>query len=351
MSKAPHILLIRADASPRMGTGHVMRCLALAQWAARAGIETRIIGRFGVPWVAERLRKEGISFTALDGEAAAAENPDALLMQLGRAAPDAWAVLDGYHFGLDCQKAVREAGFKLLLIDDYAHLPEYSCDILLNQNTEAERIPYVGDIGKKLLGPGYAMLRPEFAAARKRAEERTVPDHAGKLLLSLGGGDFSGHLERIAASLTLPELAGCVLRVIAGAMRHELIRELLHDCPATVEILTQVDDMPSLLLDTDLCITAGGSTCWELCCLGVPFLAVQTAENQRHVISGLLRLEIAPLLSMDRLGKCLRSRKSRESSRVRGFSLVDGLGASKIMAALLCAASGVGDAGRTRSRG
>ena len=158
-------LLIRADAAPAMGTGHVMRCLALAQAAKVRGIPVRLVGRVNVRWVRERLRTEGVAFTALEGEVPEKEAPEDLFGQpsdnfsneVEGVTP--WVVLDGYHFGLDCQKAVRAAGYKLLVIDDYCHLPEYSCDILLNQNIGAEKFAYTGDIGAKLLGPEFALLR------------------------------------------------------------------------------------------------------------------------------------------------------------------------------------------------
>ncbi len=327
------MLLIRADASPRMGTGHVMRCLALARWAAGKGVPTRLVGRVSVPWVAARLRTEGVAFTPLAGDIPALEAPAALLEQLGPAEPGAWVALDGYHFGLDCQKTLREAGFRLLVIDDYAHLPEYSCDILLNQNLDAEKLPYAGDIGRRLFGPTYALLQPEFAEARNRAEARQFPVLPQRLLLSLGGGDFSECLRRMAPCFMLPELEGRVLRVVAGAMPEESIREGLARCPAEVEILRRVDDMPALLLDTDLCVTAGGSTCWELCCLGVPFLTVEVAVNQWGIVAELATRGLAQRLSEKKFHFCLQG--GATSCRPNLFALVDGAGVDKV----LCTAS------------
>ena len=282
--------IIRADASPQMGTGHVMRCFALAQAAQDMGLTVHLMGRVNVPWVLEKLRSENIPFTRLEGEVPKEESPEAFLALIRESGlhPD-WIVTDGYHFTLPCQKAVREAGYKLLVIDDYNHLPEYSCDILLNQNLGAEDFAYSGDIGTKLLGPKYALLRREFVQARQRAEQRQFPAKPEKLLLTLGGGDFSSFLPSIADALTLPELTGCTLRVIQGGMREEDIRRSLAKCPATLEILGRVDDMPALLLDTDLCITAGGSTCWELCAMGVPFLVLAIAENQKNVCGSLCK--------------------------------------------------------------
>jgi UDP-2,4-diacetamido-2,4,6-trideoxy-beta-L-altropyranose hydrolase len=324
--------IIRADATPYIGTGHLMRCLALAQWARRENFSVRFISRVSVPWVVEKLRHEGIALTQLEGDVPTAEAPDSLLAQLGTATSGTWVVLDGYHFGPDCQKAVRAAGYKLLVVDDYAHLPEYHCDILLNQNIGAKEFVYKGDVGQKLLGPRYALLRPEFLAARAKAEERRFPEKPRNILLTLGGGDFSEHLARIASDFSIPELAACILHVIAGVVPQERIRELLRNCPAKVEILSQVDDMPALLLDADLCITGGGSTCWELCCLGVPFLTVKVAENQRGVVAGLSKLGVGEPFTGEWFRLFLQTAVLRREAGFIGRTVVTGEGVKLTLA-------------------
>ncbi len=280
-------LIIRSDASPTIGTGHVMRCLALAQWAKKLGIACTLMGRIQVPWVEERLAKESIDFFPLLGEIPKQENHEELMQSLAAAPQNSWVVLDGYHFTLECQKAVQAAGHKLLVIDDYAHLPEYSCDILLNQNINAEKLKYNGNIGQQLLGLEYVLLRQEFIEAREKAKNRTYSKTPQNILLTLGGGDFSKHLYEIAPYFTIPEMQGKTLCIIKGAMQKESILNTLQSCPAKIDILENVHNMPDLLLNTDLCISAGGSTCWELCCLGVPFLTVEIAENQHDIVVGL----------------------------------------------------------------
>jgi UDP-2,4-diacetamido-2,4,6-trideoxy-beta-L-altropyranose hydrolase len=311
-----------------------MRCLALAQAAKAAGMEPHIAGRVSVPWVRERLQQETIPFTEFSGAVPAQETPEDLLAQLfGSKA--GWVVLDGYHFGLDCHMAVREAGYKLLVIDDYNHLPEYSCDILLNQNVGAEALAYDGDLGTKLLGPRYALLRQEFVATREQAMHRVLPQTPQHILVTLGGGDFSTYLEKIAPIFTAPQLVACTLRVIAGAMPEARIRNLLQHCPAKLEILHRVDNMPELFLQADLCITAGGSTCWELCCLGVPFLTVEVAENQHNVVQGLAQDGIAEIFATENFSTLLRDGKAYQTycARVQQ-SRVDGKGAMQVLEAL-----------------
>jgi UDP-2,4-diacetamido-2,4,6-trideoxy-beta-L-altropyranose hydrolase len=306
-----------------------MRCIALTQAAISQKMAVIMVCRVNVQWVRERLARESIPHVLLTDMVPQQENADDILARLssiGITHGD-WVVIDGYHFGLACQKAVRSAGYKLLVIDDYAHLPEYSCDVLLNQNIGAEELVYKGDIGRKLLGPEYALLRPEFLAARNRAEERPFPENAQNILLTLGGGDFSKHLARIAPDFSIPELAGRTLRVIAGAIPPERIRALLRDCSANVEILDQVDDMPALLLDTDLCVTAGGSTCWELCCAGTPFMVLELAENQRHVADSLIEQGLAFPFSAKFFRNLMSSAVARLELGRKGQTLVTGKGA------------------------
>lgn len=314
-------VLLRADATPSIGTGHVMRCMALALAARELGADASLCGRVTVPWVARRLESEAIPFLPLHDPLPEREDADALLEIVGKNRPDS-VVLDGYHFGTECQRAVKSAVDALMVIDDCNHLAEYCADFLLNQNLGAENLPYRGDIGEKLLGPGYALLRPEFRKAREPAEKRVFPETPRNVLLTLGGGDFGAHLDRIAPGLNMPELEGKTVRVVAGGTPDDRIGKALAECPASVEILRRVDDMPGLLLDTDLCVTAGGSTCWELCCLGVPFLVVETAANQREPIREIVRSNASVPFSPAAFRDMLSRSALRRAMRKRIMSLV-----------------------------
>ena len=319
------VLLIRADAAPRMGTGHVMRCLALAQAALDEGLDVRMLCRANVGWLRERLEKERIPLHVLPDAPPAAEDPKALLRQLRQGGV---------------------AGQRRLDIDDYAHLPAYQCHVLLNQNPGAETLEYGGSIGRRLLGPKYALLRREFAAARESAVPRVPPAQPENILVTLGGGDFSDALGGIGAHMTGSELAGRTIRVIQGAMDAERVRTAFAKCPARLEILPRVDDMAALLLDTDLCITAGGSTCWELCCLGVPFLTVEVAENQREICAWLEKNGIAPRVSAVAVRERLSGGNTAPDSVVQG--LVDGIGALRVVRCMQNAQAVSGSGPRAR---
>lgn len=326
-------LLILADALPKMGSGHIMRCRALAAAARKAGMPVALGGHCGIDWLRPLLRQE--NSLLLDGSPPAEENPHTLLARLEQMARNfslpltrCAVVLDGYHFTQPCQSAVRKAACALLVVDDYCHLPRYDCDILLNQNPCAEDYIYSGEIGKKLLGLRYTLIRQEF--------QTNFPGtrHAGNILLSLGGGNFSSFLAALVPLLSIPQMSGKTLRVIAGSMPQEVIRKNLGGLSARLEILPRVDDMPALLADTEVCISAGGSTCWELCRIGVPFLTVEVAENQRNICNWLDRHGYAPRFSGAAFAELLESAELRRerSSAVR--RLVDGRGAERVVQCL-----------------
>lgn len=116
--------------------------------------------------------------------------------------------------------------------------------------------------------------------------------------------------------------------ILAGAMPHERIKAAFADCPAQVEILSCVEDMPALLLDTDLCITAGGSTCWELMCLGVPFLLVEIAENQRMIVQCFIDNYISRKANKKSMSNFLQQTLCTPSAKM--LSIVDGNGGRRM---------------------
>lgn len=317
-----------------MGSGHIMRCLALASAARQAGATVVMGGCCTIPWLRGRLEGEAYLFREEpcppQAEAVCLlDQLDAMARRIPRPTCDCAVILDGYHFTPACQSAVRERARALLVIDDYQHLPRYDCDILLNPNPGSEVYAYEGAIGLKLLGPDYALLRPEF---------KTPPSSGGHpkgLLLSLGGGDFSGFLPSLASALRIPSMRGKILRVIAGSTPIKALHTFLGQGPFHLEIWPGVDDMPSLLADTDLCISAGGSTCWELCRMGVPFLTVEVAENQRRICDWLDAHGYAPRFSAPVLTALLDNAQLRAERAPALRNLVDGRGAERAVNALL----------------
>lgn len=277
VTRSNRTLVIRADAGSQMGTGHVMRCIALGQAWLDAGGEVAFLTCCDNEEILQRLHEEKFDVRGLsDGSELQSE-----LLNLKATA--SWLVLDGYQFDLETHRTVRRLGFKLLCVDDYNHLPEYEADILLNQNISADHFEYNCNIEcRKLLGTRFAMLRREFRRAPIR---RGVPKTINTILISMGGSDLSNASLKVIdviSNMDNPKLHVKVVIGSANPNRSSLEQAVRHSS-AHVELIDSVQDMTELMSWADFVVSAAGSTCWELAALGVPFATVILADNQEKL--------------------------------------------------------------------
>ena len=348
MSPAP--LIIRADASPQIGTGHIMRCIALAQaWQDCSGKVT-FLSHCENDKIKQRILNEGFEFLPIEKP-----HPDpsdlkqilTTLKQLGtrNSELETWLALDGYHFTPDYQKAVRDSGYRLLVIDDMAHLDHYCADILLNQNIYAPDLNYSCDKDTvKLLGCEYVLLRREFL--KYKDWKREIPEKARKILVTLGGADPDNVTLRVIKALKLFNDPDLEVKVIVGPSNPH-IRSLeteLHLSPFTFHLLPSVSNMPSLMAWADVAVSAAGSTCWELAFMGAPSITVVTFSSQQDVAKGLERAKIFKTVGWYKamnndilaaeLSILMQNKKLREKKSGFGRQLIDGKGAKNIVCAL-----------------
>ncbi|HEU5126073.1 MAG TPA: UDP-2,4-diacetamido-2,4,6-trideoxy-beta-L-altropyranose hydrolase [Verrucomicrobiae bacterium] len=304
----PEPLLIRADASERIGTGHVMRMIALAQAYQDRGGAATILSIACPDAIVERVRREKIEFEKLAAEGLGSAIDARQTIARGESMDAKWVVLDGYHFGLEYQRALRKAGFKVLAVDDYGHCETWAADAVLNQNIFAPELDYRSEIEgcRFLLGTPFALLRREF---RMEAENRRAAgDREGsikayqpirRLLVTLGGSDPDNITGQLLAALnSLPELRLEIKTLVGGGNPHlEKLRQLAITSPHSIELLQNVVDMPSLYRWADGVISAGGSTCWEWMFYGLPAAVVCLADNQDPVVDALSKRRLALDLS------------------------------------------------------
>ncbi len=333
-------LLIRADGSPQIGLGHVMRCLALAQaWQDRGGAACLV--RAGTADVFdERLATEGVGLRRIGCVAGSPEDADAtraIAQELNAPA----VVLDGYHFNTSFQARLRGDSVKLLCVDDNAHAGEYVADWVLNQNLHAEPALYArrAPHTRLLLGTRFALLRRDFT--RWREWPRETPARVRRLLITLGGSDpdnVTGSVLTALEQLALPDLE--VVVVVGGASLHyERLRASLRLPGASLR--RNVSDMPELMRWADLAVTAGGSTCWEAACLGLPLCSLVIVENQLASARKLAGAGAAEVLEPgpagwepDKLAGVLNALAHNPARRAQmttaGRALVDGRGAERV---------------------
>jgi UDP-2,4-diacetamido-2,4,6-trideoxy-beta-L-altropyranose hydrolase len=345
-------LFIRSDANPSMGAGHVMRCIALAQaWKKRGGTVT-FITHCPSPSILKRIESEGFCLIQMEEICPSDQDIQKTLkiikVKQSPLSQDSeehnWVVLDGYHFTSDYQKAIMESGFKLLVIDDYNHLDHYNADILLNQNIGAHHFNYSCLPGtEKLLGTKFVMLRSEFLSDKKT---KNLPQKAKNILVTMGGSDpdnITLKILQVINQIDDPELD---FKIIAGPGNPhiKILKEVAQRKSGRIHLIDQAD-MPEMLVWADLCITAGGSTCWELCFSGVPFLILTIAENQLNSVLRLTQAGAAINLGKkeslipEKIYHCILTTvndiKTRQGLIKSGANLVDGKGTKRIVRQML----------------
>lgn len=318
-----------------MGTGHVMRMIALGQAWQMLGGTVRLIGQ--TTPLTDRLKAEGFTVVALDAPHPAPDDANTLLDATQK---NDWIAIDGYHFDTAYQKAIRAGDRRTLVLDDFYDRGGYDADILLNQNPDGPKYPYDIPGAPLLLGTKYTLLRKEF----QRSDQREARDTATNILVTLGGADPQNVTGKVLSAIDDASTPDLTVKVVAGAANPNLadLNERIKDLPFTCELLTDVNDMPSLMRWADLAVSAAGTTSWELCFFGVPFIAIEIADNQKGVIRELDRHGAARSLDSTaslrdiatEFERLVNDRALRQAMQEAGTRLVDGKGAMRVAKAM-----------------
>lgn len=292
-----------------------------------------------------RIRDEKFEFVPITASPGSQQDA-AQLVRLGLTSHASWIVVDGYQFDIEYQRAVKAAGLKLLVIDDTAHVGGYVADLVLDQNAHADESLYQHreNDTRLLLGSRYALLRREFKAWREWS--RKIARNGRKVLVTIGGSDPDNlTLIAIRALRLLAEDKVEATLVVGGSNPYaDQIEDEIHGTCAAMRLLKNVSNMPELMADADVAVSGAGSTCWEMCFLGLPAIVIDVAENQRPIAQELDRRGIAIHLGSSRdvtaekmvaqLKALLASREQRGAMSERGRNLVDGRGAERVASAM-----------------
>lgn len=362
-------VVFRTDASLQIGTGHVMRCLTLADALNGQGVECRFICRAHPGNLIELIRKKGYQVHSLPlstpgrsdaGMLGAADEPllahaawvgvaqceDALECAAALSDQSAdWLIVD--HYGLDVcwEKELKPYCRQLLVIDDLADR-SHQCDLLLDQTVGRSEVDYQALVPADctlLCGSQYALLRPEFALLRDYSLQRRQSQPLGKLLITMGGIDKDNATGEVLRALRSSELpAACHITVVMGPTAPWLaeVRRLADEMPWTTTVLVGVDNMAQLMADSDLAIGAAGATSWERCCLGLPTIMLVLAENQIKVARELELAGAVKLLQSQGqifsefpglLNSLISSPSERKAMSMKAAGIVDGAGVVNVI--------------------
>lgn len=335
------ILLFRADADEHIGSGHVMRSLAIAEAATSQGLACSFAMQTCPGGLRERLNQAGIAINELPS----GNDLAAFLSLIEETSPRA-VVIDGYKFSEDYRSALRSSGSPVLAMDDLEGRHILHADLVANANPAASPGDYTGraDTARLLLGLEYAPLRGEFREAA--ASPSTALANRNRLLVTFGGSDPLG-------------LSGPVIDELLAALPHDVTVDLVlggthpdHDALAAqaagnplLNLHVNSSDMAALMSTAGLAISAAGSTTLELAAMGVPAILGVTAENQAQMLSahralgwcdGIdARAAKAPEELVKLAVELWQDPASRQAMSEKASKLVDGKGADRIVAALL----------------
>lgn len=293
----------RADASLQIGTGHIMRCLTLADALREKGAKCSFVCRPHAGHLLDLIKQRGHAAIALAPADAAFSVPadpvhaqwlgsswesDAVQTKAALASlkPD-WLVVDHYALDRRWEQALRSSAKYLMVIDDLADRP-HDCEVLLDQNLGREGKDYCGLLSpqtKTFIGPTYALLRPEFAQWREYSLKRRAQPKLQHLLITMGGVDKDNATGKVLQALRDCDLpADLHITVVMGSTAPWLaqVHEQSASMPRPTQVLTGVNNMAELMAKSDLAIGAAGSTSWERCALGLPTVLLILATNQQN---------------------------------------------------------------------
>jgi UDP-2,4-diacetamido-2,4,6-trideoxy-beta-L-altropyranose hydrolase len=277
-------VVFRTDASALIGSGHVMRCLALAERLQHRGARIEFLCRELPGHEFDEIERKGYGLTRLPSAGGTSWEKDAHdSLAACTSDPGAIDLLVIDHYGLDArwERAFRPRVRRIFVFDDLADRP-HDCDVLLDQNLrEHPQTRYAGLVPpgtRVFVGPQYALLRAEFERIAARSRDRGI----AQLLVYLGGGESRQELVRIVAGLHGLGAAAPASVVVLGKANPDAsaVRRAASGLPS-VTLLDTTTRMADLMDGADLAIGTCGIAAWERCALGLPSLVVITADNQR----------------------------------------------------------------------
>jgi UDP-2,4-diacetamido-2,4,6-trideoxy-beta-L-altropyranose hydrolase len=323
-------VVIRVDASVKIGIGHVMRCLTLADAFNKNNVQVEFICREHEGNLIDFIQMKGFKVYsllmkqhAIDAIQASrlksknnltynnwlgvSQQQDADLCKviLKKINPD-WVVVDHYALDEIWQISLQDTYKKIMVIDDLADR-KHQCDLLLDQTYDRQTKHYkylVPDSCQLLLGSKYSLLRPEFAMWREYSLNRRENPELKKLLISLGGVDENNVTGKILGMLKTCNLhEDLEIMVIVGSICPHLdeIKQQSDALPYNIVVKSDINNMAEIMANSDFAFGASGTTTWERCCLGLPSIQIILAENQRFIAKSIQKSRAALCIEVNQL--------------------------------------------------
>ena len=361
MNKALDHYIFRVDASIQIGTGHVMRCLTLANALKEKNKQSYFICRQHRGHLIQLIEDNGYKVLTLPSPSKAwspssgnkslphakwlgvdmlddAKQTIKLLKKENIEDID-YLIVDHYALDKYWENKLIPYTKNIMVIDDLADR-QHNCELLLDQTFGRRKEDYKNLVPENcivLTGSQYALLRPEFAKWREYSLKRRVKPEFKKLLITMGGVDpdnYTGAILQELSRCKLPE--DLIVTVVLGSTAPHLsnVKELAISLPLSINVKVGVDNMAEVMSNSDMAIGAAGATTWERCCLGLPSIIFVFAENQKLIALNIGRQKIAiladsPSSLFQNLSDYLCEKNNIYSKN--SANICDGIGTAKVL--------------------
>jgi spore coat polysaccharide biosynthesis predicted glycosyltransferase SpsG len=313
-----------------------MRCVALAQaWQDGGGTVFLAAAELPDP-LFPRLSAEAVSLLRVQATPGSPDDARETVAQAYRLKAD-WVVIDGDRFGSDFLEIVRIAGYRVILIDDFADRESFPADLIVNPNLDDDGEPYRkrGATARLLMGPPYVLLRREF---RQAAATRQIRQSGNKILVTLGGSDPENLAPKIADVLACCSDLDVTVIAGPGYIKGDQLRKLSSN---NLKVVFNPANIAELMKDSDQAIIAAGGTLWELLSMGCAVLSYSRNTVQERVVQSLSHRGVVvdmgetrhfdPAKLVASVKELVDSPMTRDRMTTLGSKLVDGLGTTRVV--------------------
>lgn len=351
-------VIIRADASAHIGSGHIMRCLVLADELKAAGKDVVFVCRLLTGHSCEYIEQRGYRVLRVPSDIPLQlpsdpeefrKDIDTVLRASSSSNPQTnWLIIDHYSIDHTWEKAVRNYFDGIFVIDDFSNR-YHTADLLLNQNIPNEMAYRYHNLVphhcKLLLGPEFLLLRPDFYTARRNLRNRE--GKLNRLLVFFGGSDPTNETKKVLQTLKNMVIQDIRIDIIIGRANHQ-VSSITQSCKeiSNVELHFQIENMAELIANADFALGAGGVSMWERCYLGLPSAVVIQADNQQEASSWVSNMgavwymgehhQVTAQHYESILYKALSSPQALEDMSSRGLELTAGKGDKASQVLLSC---------------
>jgi len=269
---------IRADASPDIGIGHIMRCVSIAHGMQESAMEPIFICENEN--ARSIINSEGFRFIRFNknGETLCSEIPE-LISIIQREGIDT-ILVDSYNASdkyllelMNCIPTVYIDGL-------------YRCSAeisgVINYNSAAKESEYKKRFaGKKtalMVGLDYVPIRKQFLLS----EPRKINEEVKNILVTTGATDNYGFVKSLCGFWLKKKFYPSIKKhIVIGGMykQKESVINML-DKDNSFIIHEGISDLSALMKKTDIAISAAGTTVYELLAMGIPSVIMSFADIQ-----------------------------------------------------------------------